>query len=627
MSAKKAVKVPVPAPAAKVPAPAAKVPAPAPAAAAKAPAPAAKAPAPAAKAPAPAAKAPAPATKLWYKYWPENVPKTIEIPDDISVDDMLKEQATKNPQFPALAFHGKKWTYGWLNDAVNRFAKGLQNLGLKKGDRVCVNLPNIPQYVVAFFGVMRAGGVVSPIVPLQKSAEIQHQVTDSGAKMLIIMDAFYGEEVAKLNEANKIPNIEKVILTGAGEYLPPIIRILGNLLGKIPRMKKWPVGEKFVKFQDLLKSDPTPQEVKFNTKKDLAVLMYTGGTTGLPKGAMLSQYNIVANCYQCASWMPGVKSGEEATVCALPLSHIFGLTTMMSLAVKVGAKMILITNPREIPEVMANLAKEKGTLFAGVNSLFNKINNDPKVKSFNLKSVKYALSGAGPLAQEVQEKFESLTGAKIVEGYGLTETSPVCHANPLEGRRKIGSVGFAFPNTDCKIVDANLDTLKDVPQPGKDDDLSTHGEICIKGPQVMLGYYNREKATKDTIIDGWLRTGDIGYIDEEGYLHIKDRKKDMIKYKGHSVYPREVEDLLYLYEPILEVGVIGFKDPKSGEENIKAVVSLKPQFKGKITAEDVKKWAEANIAGYKWPRYVEIKDEIPTTMVGKVLRRKLREAE
>jgi long-chain acyl-CoA synthetase len=564
-------------------------------------------------------------SKPWFKYWPENVPKTIEIPEDISVDDMLKELATKHPDLPAMAFHGKKWTYGWLNDAVNRFAKGLQDHGLQKGDRVSLNMPNIPQYVIAFFGVMRAGGVISPIVPLQKSAEIQHMVTDSGAKMLIILDVFYEEEVAKLNEANKIPDVQRIVLAGAGEYLPAIIRILGNLLGKIPRMKKWPVGEKFIKFQDLLKSDPTPKEVRFDTKKDLAVLMYTGGTTGLPKGAMLSQYNIVANCYQCAAWLPGVKPGEEATVCALPLSHIFGLTTMMSVAVKIGAKMILITNPREISDVMDNLAKEKGTLFAGVNSLFNKINNDPKVKSFNLKSVKYALSGAGPLAKEVQEKFESLTGAKIVEGYGLTEASPVTHANPLDGRRKIGSVGFPFPNTDCKIVDSNLDDLKDIPQPGTDDDVSTHGEICIKGPQVMLGYYKREKATKDTIVNGWLRTGDIGYIDDEGYLHIKDRKKDMIKYKGHSVYPREVEDLLYLYEPILEVGVVGFKDPKSGEENIKATVSLKPQFRGKITADDVKKWAEENIAGYKWPRFVEIKDEIPTSITGKVLRRKLRE--
>ncbi len=561
--------------------------------------------------------------KLWYKYWPENVPKTIEIPDNISVDDMLKEQAKNNPDYPALAFHGKNWTYGWLNDMVNRFAKGLQDMGLEKGDRVCINLPNIPQYVIAFFGVMRAGGVVSPIVPLQKAAEIQHQINDAEAKMLVIMDAFYKEEVKKLVEQNKIPTVKKIILTGLAEFLGKAIGIIGALLGKIPRMWFWPKGPLFARFQDLLKSDPNPKEVKFDTKKDLAVLQYTGGTTGLPKGAMLSQYNIVSNCYQCASWMPGVEPGKEATVCALPLSHIFGLTTMMTLAVKIGAKMILIPNPRDIPGLMNEIAAEKGTLFAGVNALFNRINNHPKVKTFDLSSVKYALSGAGPLAEEVQIKFESLTGAKIVEGYGLTEASPVTHANPLEGRRKIGTVGFAFPNTDCKII--NPDTLEEIPQPGKEDDISTHGEICIKGPQVMLGYYKRPDATKNTIIeDGWLRTGDIGYIDDEGYLHIKDRLKDMIKYKGHSVYPREVEDLLYMYEPINEVGVIGVKT-KDGEETIKAVVSLKPEYVGKITAEDIKAWAKENIAGYKWPRIVEIKDEIPTTMVGKVLRRKLRE--
>jgi len=562
--------------------------------------------------------------KLWFKYWPEGVPKKLEIPDDISVDDMLKAQANDNPDNPAMAFHGKNWTYGWLNDQVNRFAKGLQDLGLEKGDRVCVNILNIPQYVIAFFGVMRAGGVVSPIVPLQKATEIQHQINNSEAKFLIILDAFYKEEVKKLVEQNKIPTIKKIILTGLSEVLGKALGVIGGLLGKVPRMWFWPKGDLFVKFQDLLKSDPNPKEVKFDTKKDLAVLQYTGGTTGLPKGAMLSQYNIVANCYQCASWMPGVKAGEEATVCALPLSHIFGLTTMMALAVKTGAKMILIANPRDIPGVMDDVAGEKGTLFAGVNALFNRINNHPKVNTFDLSSVKYALSGAGPLAEEVQNKFEALTGAKIVEGYGLTEASPVTHANPLEGRRKIGSVGFAFPNTDCKII--NPDSMQPIPQPGKDDDISTHGEICIKGPQVMLGYYKREKATKDTIIDGWLKTGDLGYLDDEGYLHIKDRLKDMIKYKGHSVYPREVEDLLYMYEPINEVGVIGVK-AEGGEESIKAVVSLKPEFVGKVTVEDIKNWAKENIAGYKWPRIIEIKEEIPTTMVGKVLRRKLREEE
>lgn len=563
--------------------------------------------------------------KPWYKYWPEGVPKKIDIPDNISVDDMLKQQASEHPENLALAFHGKQWSYGWLNEQVNRFAKGLQDLGLEKGDRVCINIPNIPQYVIAFFGVMRAGGVVSPIVPLQKAAEIQHQLNDSGAKILIIMDAFYKDEVMNLVEQNKISGVQKIVLTGLAEYLGKAIGIIGGLIGKVPRMWFWPKGPLFARFQDLLKSDPNPKMVKFDTKKDLAVLQYTGGTTGLPKGAMLSQYNIVANCYQCASWMPGVNPGDEATVCALPLSHIFGLTTMMALAVKVGGKMILIPNPRDIPAVMDEVAVEKGTLFAGVNALFNRINNDPKVSTFDLSSVKYALSGAGPLAEEVQNKFETLTGAKIVEGYGLTEASPVTHANPLEGRRKLGTVGFPFPNTDCKIVDANVqDKLVDLAQPGKDDDPATHGEICIKGPQVMLGYYKREDATKKTIMDGWLRTGDIGYIDDEGYLHIKDRLKDMIKYKGHSVYPREVEDLLYMYEPILEVGVIGVK-AADGEENIKAVVSLKPEFVGQVTADDIKKWAQENIAAYKWPRIVEIKEEIPTTMVGKVLRRKLRE--
>ncbi|MHA1269975.1 MAG: long-chain-fatty-acid--CoA ligase [Candidatus Helarchaeota archaeon] len=561
--------------------------------------------------------------RLWYKYWPEDIPKNIEIPEDISVDDMLKEACKKYSNYPAMVFKGKVWTYKQLNDAVDALAKGLQDLGLKKGDRVCINMLNLPQYMISFFGVMRAGGVASPIVPLQKAAEIRHQVTDSGAKMLIILDVFYEEEVQKI--VDELP-LEKIILTGIGEALKPLVRILGNLLGKVPRMKKWPTGEKFVKFKDLLKSKGKPKEVKFDTKKDLAVLMYTGGTTGLPKGAMLSQFNLVANCYQCEAWMPSTEPGKEATVGALPFSHIFGLTTMMLVAIKLAGKCILLPDPRDIPDLIKNIVNNKGTLFSGVNTLFNRINTHPDAEKFDLSCLKSALSGAGPLALEVQEKFEKITGARIVEGYGLSETSPVATANPLsdKGKRKNGTVGFPLPNTDVKIVDPS--TKEEIPQPGKEDDVSTHGEIAIKGPQVFLGYYNRPDATKKDLRDGWVYTGDIGYFDEDGYLHIMDRLKDLIKYKGHSVYPREVEDLMYQYEPINEVGVIGVK-LESGEETIKAFVSLKDEFKGKITSEDIQNWCKENMAGYKWPRIIEIIDEVPTTNVGKVLRRKLRELE
>ncbi|NHI94380.1 MAG: long-chain fatty acid--CoA ligase [Candidatus Lokiarchaeota archaeon] len=564
--------------------------------------------------------------RLWYKFWPDDVPKNLDIPEDISVDDMFRKVAKENPELIALHFpKGKDITYGQLDKYVDAFAKGLQNLGLQKGDRVCVNMPNCPQYVIAFFGVMRAGGIVSPIVPLQKSAEIKHQVIDSGSKILIIFDHFYEEEVEKI--VDELP-LEKIILTGMGEFLKPIIRILGNLLGRIPRMKKWPVGPKFINFKDLLKTQGKPKEVRFDPVKDLAVLMYTGGTTGLPKGAMLSQYNLVANCYQCDSWIPGTQPGSEVSVGALPFSHIFGLTTMMLVAIKIGGACILLPNPREVDELLGAIQKYKGTLFSGVNTLFNRINNHPTVEKYDLSCLKAALSGAGPLALDVQEKFEAITGARIVEGYGLSESSPVAWANPLSEskstKRKIGSVGMAFPNTDCKIV--NPDTKEEIKQPGKEDELSTHGEIALKGPQVFLGYYNKPDATKKDLRDGWLYTGDIGYIDDEGFLHIMDRLKDMIKYKGHSVYPREVEDLMYQYEPILEVGVIGIKDDK-GEENIKAFVSLKPEYIGKTTVKDIQDWCKANIAGYKWPRIVEIIDEVPTTNVGKVLRRKLRDRE
>ncbi|MBD3228017.1 MAG: AMP-binding protein [Candidatus Lokiarchaeota archaeon] len=561
--------------------------------------------------------------RMWYKHWPEDIPKNIDIPEDMSVDDMLKDTVEKYPDYPAMVFKGREWTYSEFNELVDRFAKGLQDLGLEKGDRVCLNMPNIPQYMISFFGVMRAGGIASPIVPLQKAAEIRHQVTDSGAKMLIIFDVFYEEEVQKI--IDELP-LEKVILVRLGWALKTFTRILGNLLGMVPKMKNLPEGEKFIRFKELLKSEGKPKELEFDNKNDLAVLMYTGGTTGLPKGAMLSQFNLVSNCYQCDAWIPGTEPGKEATVGALPFSHIFGLTTMMLTAIKIGGKCILVPDPGDIPDLINNIVNNNGTLFSGVNTLFNKINNHPKAEQFDLSCLKSALSGAGPLAKEVQEKFESLTGARIVEGYGLTETSPVVSANPLseKGMRKIGTVGIPFPNTDIKIVDPT--TKEDIPQPGKEDDLASHGEIAIKGPQVFLGYYNRPDATKKDLRDGWVFTGDIAYFDEDGYIHIMDRLKDLIKYKGHSVYPREVEDLMYQYEPINEVGVIGLK-LEGGEETIKAFVSLKEEYKGKITVDDIKEWCKENIAGYKWPRIVEIIDEVPTTNVGKVLRRKLREKE
>ncbi|MHA1384636.1 MAG: long-chain-fatty-acid--CoA ligase [Candidatus Helarchaeota archaeon] len=557
--------------------------------------------------------------KPWYKYWPEDVPKTVEIPEE-PLDKMLTDTAKKYPNLPAIYFLGKKYTFSWLNDQVNRFAKALQDLGLEKGDVVCIDFPNTPQFVISYYGIVRAGGIASPIVPLLKGAEIQHQIKTSEAKMLVIFDNFFDEYVKGI--LNNIPTIEHFILSGLGEYLSPIKAFLGKLLGKIPHMKKWPTGPKYHKFQDLLKKPGRPKPIEVDPKNDTAVMLFTGGTTGLPKGAEITHYNVVANVYQCEALLTKTQIGKEKIVGILPLSHAYGMILIMCISMKIAAEQILIpTGAADLPGIMKVIEKEKATLMPGVNALYNAINNHPKVKKFNLKSLTAGLSGAGPLIQEVQEEFEKLTGAKIVEGYGLTEATPVTHANPLYGRRKIGTVGFPIPNTDMKIV--NIATGEEVGV-GAEDKPYTHGELCIKGPQVMKGYYNRPDATAKTIVDGWLHTGDIAFLDDEGYTHIIDRMKDMIKYKGHSVYPREVEELLYEYEPIMEAGVIGIKDP-SGEENIKAYVALKPEFKGKITAEDIKKWAKENISGFKYPREIEILDEVPKGTAGKVLRRKLRE--
>lgn len=558
--------------------------------------------------------------KPWYKYWPEDVPKTIDIPEE-SADKMLTDAATKMPNASAIFFLGKAYNYAWLNEMVNRFAKALQDMGLKKGDVVAVDFPNTPQYVICYYGIIRAGGIVTPIVPLLKGAEIQHQIKTSDASMLIIFDHFYDEYVKGI--LSGIPTIKNYILSGLGEYLSPLKAKLGKMLGKIPHMKKWPTGPNYHKFQDLLKKPPTPTPVEVDPKNDTAAMLFTGGTTGLPKGAELTHYNIVANCYQCQALLSKSKPGKEKIVGILPLSHAYGMITIMALGIKFMSEMILIpTGAEDLPGIMKVIEKRKATMLPGVNALYNAINNHPQVSKFNLRSLTAGISGAGPLVKEVQEKFEAKTGAKIVEGYGLTEATPVTHGNPIWGRRKIGTIGFPVPNTDCKVV--SIETGEEIPV-GSEDDPSTFGELLIKGPQVMKGYYNRPEETAKTIDeDGWLHTGDIAFIDDEGYTHIIDRIKDMIKYKGHSVYPREVEELLYQYEPILEAGVIGVKD-KSGEEIIKAFVALKPDYKGKITKEDILNWCKENISGYKYPRELEILDEVPKGTAGKVLRRKLRE--
>jgi long-chain acyl-CoA synthetase len=539
---------------------------------------------------------------------------------------------------------------------VDEFATGLRKMGIGKGDVVLIDMPNIPQFIIAFYGIIRADAIANPVIPLNRFSEIAHQANDSKAKVLVIHDYLY-EENLHGKDYSQFKSLQTIIMTGLGEYLPPVKRILGTALGKIPRMKNWPATAGSIKvraFQDVLKNGrpiDLPAKRDINPREDTAVLIYTGGTTGTPKGVVSTHFNLTANCQQgyniVSTQLPGAleKRGKAGMVCVLPLSHSFGLSVAMNMGYYFGYYMILFPRPPTPISLMLKEAAAQDAIFApGVPTLWNRLNQDPKspVYAKKLKFFKGCLSGAAPLPFEVKQAFEKMTGALITEGYGMSETSPLLCANPFN-RARPNSVGLPVADTYFKIVDIDKGD-KLLPQCthtepyctekcGSDGESRSIGEICGSGPQVMKGYLNRPEETAKVLRkDGkgvtWYFTSDIGCIDCEGYLRIKDRKRDMIKYKGHSVFPREVEDLLYAHPAILEVGVYGMKskDPEEGEV-IKAAISLKPEFKGKVTADDIMKWCKENISQYKYPRTIDIVEDLPKSIVGKVLRRVLREGD
>ncbi|MBW2701723.1 MAG: AMP-binding protein, partial [Deltaproteobacteria bacterium] len=488
-------------------------------------------------------------------------------------------------------------------------------------------------FVITFFAAMKLGAIITANNPLYKAAEVEHQFCDSGAKILVVMDLVYEEAGRALP---KTP-IKTVIGCNIADFLPGFKRVLGKLLGKVPSA---PMPANALRFMDLLKVSPDVPKVEFDTAEDLAVLQYTGGTTGLPKGAMLTHMNLMANAQQVKSWDPKSQPGQDVVGGVLPLFHIYAMTTVMNMAMITGSAMLLFPKPPEDwGDLLGAIQKYKVTLFPGVAALYNAINNYPRVKEYDLSSLRACMSGAGPLPEDIQIKFEELSGSRVVEGYGLTESSPVVHANPLYGRRKIGTIGLPsspvvhanplygrrkigtiglpVPNTLAKIMDAEKGEKEMGP--------NEVGEVCVKGPQIMKGYYRTEE-NKDVIRNGWLYTGDLGMIDDEGYFIIVDRKKDLIKRSGYSVFPKEIEEYMYKNEHVLECAVIGLPSDKVGEE-IKVFIALKPASKGKVTEKEIVEWAKNNMAAYKYPRLVEFRDEIPKGTAGKILRRVLKEEE
>ncbi|MHA1147118.1 MAG: AMP-binding protein [Promethearchaeota archaeon] len=578
------------------------------------------------------------------KSWPKGCKKHLDYPE-ITLGDLLRQAAKKYPNSDALWFEGFTMTYKELDEITDRFATGLSKLGIKKGDIVATNMPNIPQYLIAHFAIVKLGATTNPILPVSRYVEMLHQVSDSKANTLIILDFLYKEHLLG-KDMSKFSSLERIIFTGTAEYLPPLKAKLGMKLGKIPHMENWPKevdGIECYTFQKVLASG-TPAnlpKVKIDVKKDAAILIYTGGTTGTPKAVNTSHYNMIANATQANHWantqMPKLLEyqGKGGMVLVLPLAHSFGNIGMTTALIDGYCNILFPRPPEPLSDILKVIKKLKATYMPGVPTLYNKITQDPKSGKYigKLKDFVACISGASALPLEVKKKFEAMTGALIVEGYGMSEFSPLMTLNPFLNF-KIGTVGLPVSDTYVKIVDAEKgDTiLKPCPNEscescGKNE-FQYIGEICGTGPQMMMGYLGRPEETKyalRTDADGitWYYTSDIGCVDSEGYIHIKDRKRDMIKRKGHGVFPREVEDLIYMHDAVNEVGVIGIPDPEVGQE-IKAFISLKTEFQGKVSEGDLAKWCQENISPYKYPRQIEIVPELPKSVIGKILRRELR---
>jgi long-chain acyl-CoA synthetase len=557
--------------------------------------------------------------KPWLAHWPKGVPEHIDYPR-LSLGAFLRETAEAYPNHTATEFFRAKLTYAEVDDLADRFASGLRTLGVGKGDRVALMMPNTPHFVIAFFGILRAGGVVVQTNPLYTARELANMWKDSGTKVVVTLDIFW----PRVEAARPQTDVEHVVVGDVADYLPGLLAKLYPIKKKKDLKKEghWPLAiprEEWVHaFRDLLRHAPDPgAEPDIDPQEDVAVLQYTGGTTGIPKGAMLTHRNLVANTLQTVAWVPGTRPGEERFMAAIPMFHVYGLTAVLLAAVRLGAAMILHPNPREVDKVLKLCSKAEPTLFPGVPTLYIAMLNHPKLAKADLASIRYCISGAAPLPLEVRRRFEEITGGRLVEGYGLTEASPVTHCNPLsEGGVVKEGIGIPFPDTEAKVVDIESGTAE-LPQ-------GEAGELVIRGPQVMKGYWNRQEETARTIRDGWLYTGDIAKVDEDGYFFIVDRKKDMIVASGFNVYPREVEEVLFEHPAVMEAAVIGVPDEYRGE-TVKAYVVLK---EGKAaTDEEIRAFCKERLASYKVPRVIEFADELPKTLVGKVLRRALRERE
>ncbi|NLG70838.1 MAG: long-chain fatty acid--CoA ligase [Chloroflexi bacterium] len=546
----------------------------------------------------------------WLKCYDPGGPHTIEYPE-IPLFQILTEAAQKYPQSTCTIFKGARITYREMDALTDRLAAGLAAEGVKKGDRVGIFMPNTPQFVIAYFAILKLGAVVVAINPLYSHREIEHQVNDAAIEVMLVMSNFY----KTVKEVQPRTMIKKVIVTNLKETLPPVLSFLFTLTKEKKGGFRVQLDEGDLWMQDLIARHTPADRPKVEvTPDDVALFQYSGGTTGISKGAVATHRNLVANSLQIRHWMPQAEDGKEIVLMAIPLFHVYGMVAGMCFAIRTAAAMVMVPNPRDLKDVLGNIQKYHATIFPGVPTLYNAINHHPDVIAgkYNLSSIKACISGSAPLLRETKERFEALTGGKLVEGYGLSEAPTATHCNPLNGYNPPGSIGLPFPDMDCRIV--SLDDEVTVLPPGE------VGELVLKGPQVMKGYHNMPTETANTLRDGWLYTGDIAYMDENGYFYIVDRKKELIKPGGYQVWPREVEEVIAAHPKVLEVGVAGVPDAYRGE-TVKAWVVVKPGET--MTEEEVREWCREHLARYKVPTHVEFRPELPKTTVGKILRREL----
>ena len=551
--------------------------------------------------------------RLWTKHYEQGVPADLAF-EPKTVVDYLDHAAETWPRRPAVTLMGKCLTFRDLKDQVDRLAMALSKLGVKKDSKVALWLPNLPQMAIGVLATLRLGAQAVPANPLYVEREIEHNLNDAGVTVVITLDYLWQNRLRGILQKT---GVEHVIVTSIPDYLPFPLNLLAPMrLKKTGQYARVAAEPNVHFFTDLVKRSAPMPPASRPALDDLAILQYTGGTTGVAKGAMLTHRNLSANVQQCSSWFTSLKQGGDVVLACMPYFHIAGMTMSLLWPISRGAHIVLVPNPRDIPFIVRCISKHRVSILPAVPALIVAINNYPRIDRIDLSSVRVCYSGSAPLATDALQRFEKLTGARIIEGFGMTETSPVTHGNPLFGTRKPGSVGLPFPGTDMKIVD--LET-------GEEElGLNQEGELCIKGPQVTSGYWHRPDETGRAIRNGWLHTGDIARVDDDGYTFIVGRKKDMIIAGGYNVYPDEIDGVLAAHPAVLEAATIGVPDAKRGE-TVKSFVVLRP--KQDVSANEILSYCRRQLAAYKVPKELEFISEVPKSPLMKILRRELRDRE